>query len=294
MNIRVLLGFAVSILVVPVQAMAQSAPDDISSHAIDVELRAVTDQRTRGISDSLLRPGAKLSIQAAHESGLIGLMEAATVSKKQFQGSNGLALTVAGGYRFGDPDAWHFGVGMAAEVLPGARFDAPHGFDVETFSPTTVRSTRYDTAFAVFEWGYGALEGRVMRVMSKNYRGISTGGVCGTLLSLSADPTRALDCYARGDHGARGSWLFDLDYKIPLDGLTTLVLHVGHQRIAHFSEANYTDYRIGLTHRRWGFEWGIDWIDTHVKERTLFQTLDGDRLRDTHRGRLVLSVARRF
>lgn len=45
---------------------------------------------------------------------------------------------------------------------------------------------------------------------------------------------------------------------------------------------------------RWGFEWGIDWIDTHVKERTLFQTLDGDRLRDTHRGRLVLSVARRF
>jgi len=85
----------------------------------------VTDQRTRGISDSLLRPGAKLSIQAAHESGLIGLVEAATVSKKQFQGSNGLALTVAGGYRFGDPDAWHFGVGMAAEVLPGARFDAP-------------------------------------------------------------------------------------------------------------------------------------------------------------------------
>ena len=72
------------------------------------------------------------------------------------------------------------------------------------------------------------------------------------------------------------------------------MLHVGHQRIAHFSEANYTDYRIGLTHRRWGFEWGIDWIDTHVKERTLFQTPDGDRLRDTARGRLVLSVARRF
>ena len=125
MNFRVLLGFIVSMLVVPVQAMAQSAPDDISSHAIDVELRAVTDQRTRGISDSLLRPGAKLSIQAAHESGLIGLVEAATVSKKQFQGSNGLALTVAGGYRFGDPDAWHFGVGMAAEVLPGAGTSRP-------------------------------------------------------------------------------------------------------------------------------------------------------------------------
>ena len=118
MNFRVLLGFVVSILVVPVQAMAQSAPDDISSHAIDVELRGVTDQRTRGISDSLLRPGAKLSIQAAHESGLIGLMEAATVSKKQFQGSNGLALTVAGGlplWRPGRLAFWcrHGGRGVA-------------------------------------------------------------------------------------------------------------------------------------------------------------------------------------
>ena len=83
MNFRVLLGFAVSMLVVPLQAMAQSAPDDISSHAIDVELRGVTDQRTRGISDSLLRPGAKLSIQAAHESGLIGLVEAATATRAE-------------------------------------------------------------------------------------------------------------------------------------------------------------------------------------------------------------------
>lgn len=33
MNCRVLLGFVVSMLVVPVQATAQSAPDDISSHA---------------------------------------------------------------------------------------------------------------------------------------------------------------------------------------------------------------------------------------------------------------------
>lgn len=274
--------------------VAQAASEELASYNIDVELKAVSDQLTRGVSDSLMQPGLRLSVQAAHESGLIGLLEVATVSKKQFTDSNGLALTLAGGYRFGDPDAWHFGVGLATELFPNAKFNPPHAFDMETFTPTQFRTTRYDTTFAVLEAGYGPLEGRAMRVMSENYRGISTGGVCGTLLAMTADPTKGLACYARGDRGAKGSWLLDLDYKQPLNGTTTLVLHVGHQRIANFSEASFTDYRIGLLHKRWGYEWGIDWVATHVKDRTLFLTADGDRLRATDNHKLVLSVARKF
>lgn len=275
-------------------AAAPSRAAETASFAVDTEVKLATDQRTRGISDSLMNPGVKLSVQAAHESGLIGLLELASVSKKQFLDGRGLGITLAGGYRFGDPDGWHFGAGLATEVFPGAKFEAPHGFDLNTFTPTDVQTTKYDTTFAVAEIGYGPLEGRVLNVVSKTYRGIDTGGVCGTMLLLMADPTQGLECYARGDQNSRGSWLFDLDYKVNLAPATTLTLHGGHQKIKNFSEADFTDYRVGITHKQWGFEWGADVVATRTKVRELYLAQDGDTLRATDNSKLVLSVSKKF
>ena len=148
--------------------------EDTATYAVDAYAKASSDQRTRGISDSLNRPGVKFSVQAAHESGLIGLLEVNTVSKKQFLDGDGLDVTVASGYRFGDPEAWHFGLGLAAELFPGAKFQAPHGVDLATGTPTNVRSTNYNSGFAVVEIGYGDLEGRILNVLSKTYRGADT------------------------------------------------------------------------------------------------------------------------
>lgn len=273
---------------------APSSAADTASFAIDTELKLNSDQRTRGISDSLNRPGLKLSVQGAHESGLIGLVELASVSRKQFLDGEGIGVTLAGGYRFGDPEGWHFGVGLATELFPGAKFEAPHVFDFGTGTPADFRTTKYDSAFAVAEIGYGALEGRLLNVISKTYRGADTGGVCGTMLLLMPDPTQALECYARGDHGSRGSWLLDLDYKFNLTPATTLNLHGGYQRMAHFKEANFSDLRIGVTHKRWGMDWSADWMTTNTRVRELYLAQDGDKLRATDGNRFVVSVARRF
>jgi len=286
------LSFAIGMLLAGVVAQALAA--ETASYAVDTEVKVTSDQRTRGISDSLNRPGLKLSVQAAHESGLIGLVEFSSVSKKQFLEGDGVGVTLAGGYRFGDPEGWHFGAGLATELFPGAKFDAPHGFDLATGTPTDVQTTRYNSTFAVAEIGYGALEGRILNVISKTYRGADTGGVCGTMLALMPDPTQALECYARGDHGSRGSWLFDLDYKVNLTPATTLNLHGGYQKIAHFKEANFSDYRIGVTHRRWGFDWNADWVTTNTRVRELYLALDGDTLRATDGNKFVVSVSRRF
>ena len=286
------LSFAVGLLLAGVAAQAWAA--ETASFAVDTEVKLMSDQRTRGISDSLNRPGMKLSVQAAHESGLIGLVEFSSVSKKQFLEGAGVGVTLAGGYRFGDPEAWHFGGGLATELFPGAEFDAPHGFDLATGTPTDFRTTRYNSTFAVVEIGYGALEGRILNVLSKTYRGADTGGVCGTMLALMPDPTQGLDCYARGDHGSRGSWLFDLDYKLNLTPATTLNLHGGYQKIANFKEANFSDLRIGVTHKHWGFEWNADWMTTHTRVRELYLALDGDTLRATDGNKFVVSVSRRF
>lgn len=274
-------------------AMPVSA-QETASYAVTTDVKLTTDQRSRGVSDSFNRPGAKVSVQVAHESGLVALAEFATVSRKQFLDGAGLGVTLAGGYRFGDPEGWHYGLGLATELFPGAKFQVPHGFNMETGEPGDWRSTRYNSAFAVAEIGYGNLEARVMNVISKTYRGANTGGVCGTMLSLMADPTPALECYARGDHNSRGSWLFDVGYKHPLNPTTTLNLHAGYQRIANFKEANFSDYSVGVTHKHWGFNWTAEWMTTRTRVRELYVAMDGTRARATDKSRVVLSVSRSF
>lgn len=286
----------------PLFAMATLAPaavhaaetTDTASYTVETEVKLMSDQRNRGISDSLNRPSAQLGVQFAHESGLIALAQVSTINKMEYTNSDGAHLLLAAGWRTGDPEGWHFGLGLASERFPGARFDAPHAFDPDTGMPANVRTTSYTSSYAVGEIGWGALEARILNVISRNYRGASTGGVCGQMLALAADPTKALACYARGDQTSRGSWLVDLDYKIPLSGITDLKLHAGTQKIRHFKEANYSDYAIGLLHRRWGYEWSADYIVPKTRTQELFQVIDGDRLRSVDTKRLVVSVARKF
>ncbi|MCU1739318.1 MULTISPECIES: TorF family putative porin [unclassified Pseudomonas] len=273
---------------------ALSLADEMASYAVDVTARVSSDIRTRGVSDSLNRPGAKVTLQVAHESGLVALAEFTTVSKKEFLGGDGAGVLLAGGYRFGDPEAWHFGLGLASEMFPGAQFKAPNRFDFDTFTPTDVRSTNYNSQFAVLEIGYGALEGRIANVLSKTYRGANTGGVCGAILQFSQDPTKGLACYARGDHNSRGSLLYDLDYKYALGMNTTLKLHAGYQQIANFDEANFADYGVGLVHRWWGFDWGLDWVTAKTRARELYLADDDGHARATDDSRWVLSVSRQF
>lgn len=275
-------------------AAMNSLAQQTASYAVTTDLKFSTDQRTRGISDSLNRPGAKLSIQAVHESGFLGLAELSTASKKQFLNGGGSALTLAAGYRVGDPDGWHYGIGAAAEVFPGAKFEAPHGFDFNTGTVTDWRSSKYDSTFALIEIGYGALEARILNSLSKNYRGANTGSVCGTMLALMPDPSAALECYARGDRGSRGSWLYDVGYKHSLSPTTTLNLHAGYQKIANFNEANFSDYSVGIAHKRWGFNWSAEWFTTRTKVRELYVVSDGAQTRATDNNRFVVSVSRSF
>ncbi|HTH10728.1 MAG TPA: hypothetical protein VMA55_14270, partial [Acidovorax sp.] len=43
---------------------------ETASYAVTTDVKLTTDQRSRGVSDSFNRPGAKVSVQVAHESGL--------------------------------------------------------------------------------------------------------------------------------------------------------------------------------------------------------------------------------
>ncbi|GAC1037725.1 TorF family putative porin [Pseudomonas sp. No.117] len=285
---------AAALLCLAILGTTAQADDDLASYALTITPRLLSDVRNRSISDSLNQPGAKVTVEFAHESGLIGLAEFGTVNKKQFIDGDGANVLLAGGYRFGDPEAWHFGVGLAGEFFPGAHFKAPSRIDPDTGAPDGYRSTNYNSQFAVLEIGYGALQGRILNVLSENYRGANTPGVCGAQLQFNPDPTKGLECYAKGDHDSRGSLLYDLDYRYELTPRTSLKLHAGYQQIRNFSEANFSDYGVGLVHKRWGFDFGLDYVSPHTRARELYIAEDGDHQRTTDEARWVLSVARPF
>jgi hypothetical protein len=308
MRLNQLMAIAITPVLVGTALCAQAADHEVASYQLDTKVTVFSDVRTRGTSDSLLQPGVKLGLEFAHESGLVAVADINTVSTKQFTNGNGTDLTLGAGYRFGNPEGWHFGVGLAAEIFPGAKVITGHQIDPTLLltgatDPTfDMKETNFNSQFGVLEISYGALEARVLSVISNTYRGADTGTVCGSLLQFSPDQVTDLfnpnsklsQCYARGDNNSRGTLLYDLDYKITVAPATTLLLHVGYQNVANFSEANFTDYQIGLKRKQWGFEWSADYYTTRTKARELYLALDGSNMRATDNSKLVLSVSRKF
>ena len=51
---------------------AEPGEPQMASYALDIEAKVLSDRRTNGLSDTYLGPGAELTFNYAHESGLIG------------------------------------------------------------------------------------------------------------------------------------------------------------------------------------------------------------------------------
>jgi hypothetical protein len=115
------------------------------------------------------------------------------------------------------------------------------------------------------------------------------------LLTLLSDPTQGLDCFARGDHGSRGTHLLDLDWKHALDGRTWILLHGGVQKVHHFREADGWDWRAGVQHTRWGLDFTLEAVGARMMTRELYIAFDDDgRAKHLDATGLVFTVAKTF
>lgn len=284
----------------------------MATFAFEGEVRLVSDNRNRGVSDSNNKPTLKASLSAAHASGMIGFLEAAGVSDKVFPDASGVGLTAAIGWRGGDPEAWHYGVGVAREQIVGGKLETSEDLDFSPLfgeppgAPIPVRpyTAKFNSDLLVFELGYGQLDGRLLYVASKNYRGVDTGTLCATLGGYAAtlDPTspafgdalnKTVECYGRGFRTSRGTVLLDLDYKIPFNSNQTWVtLHAGYQYVANFSAASFADFKVAITHKWAGLEFSAEAMKARTRDRVLFKNLDYSKSLDG--AALVLSVAKKF
>jgi len=293
-------GLIAGLLATCAHAEAPGEPE-IQHYAIDMEAKVLTDRRTNGLSDTYLRPGAEFTMTAAHESGFLAYLQLGSVARANFPESKRYTALTAVGYRWGNPEGWHFGVGAAQEMFPGSKVSAPKNPLVDA---NDTIDTRFDTTFGLFEFGYGILEGRYLYVLSKDFRGNNTAVVCGsrygTELNTYAttgegDPTAGAACYGDSVQHSGGSQLLSLDLKYPLTPQTKLLAHVGYTQVANFSQINTTDYKLGVLHTRWGLDFGLEAVAATMNDRSYAITYDTyGHSKRIDRTALVASVAKRF
>lgn len=281
-------------------APAMADDPKLQSYSLDIEAKVLTDRKNRGVSDTYNRPGAELTMEAVHESGMVGYLQLGTVRKEIFPDTNGLQVTGALGYRWGNPDGWHYGVGVAQEWFPGSKVnDAPTGIDWSTGQPTGVTNTRFDTTYGIFEFAYGVVEARYMVVLSEDLRGNNTAIICGSTympaVLAGGDPAKAIACYDAGFKHSRGSHLLDIGIEHKLDGRNKLIAHIGFQKMRNFRDADLVDYKLGIVHTRWGLDFGAELAGAVLRNRELAVVLDSaGNSRKVDRAAVILSLAKRF
>lgn len=284
-------------------AVTVPAPDEpeLATYQLDIEAKVLSDRRNRGVSDTFNGPGAELNFSFAHQSGFVAVADFGTVSKIQFPGGNHTTALIAGGYRFGDPDGWHFGLGLAQEFFPGAKVDAPTGLapvvgengNVVGLEPTGMRSTRFDTTYAVVEFGWKLLEGRYLYVPSRDYRGGNSSTICPLYLP---DAAAALACYQRGDFRTRGTQMVDLDIKYPVAPHLTLLGHLGYESVPHFSAFDFADWRAGVAYELpHGFTISAEGVGADTKTHALFvATSTTGKTEATDRTTVVVALSKKW
>lgn len=281
---------------------AEPGEPEIQSYSLDMEAKLSSDRRTNGLSDTYRRPGAEFTVTAAHESGFLGYLQLGTVAKESFPDGNKTTAIGALGYRWGKPEGWHFGVGAAQEMFPGASLELHDNELVYAMGgPAEVIKTNFDTTFGLFEFGYGIVEARYMLVLSKDFRGNNTSVVCGTAAQIALienDMTfgQASSCYDRGYHNSRGSQLLQVEAKIPLNGNTKLLTHVGYTAVRNFSFLNTLDYKLGVIHTRWGLDFEADIVGGSMHNSYFAKTPNTamDSVKRIDKPALMASIAKRF
>lgn len=286
----------------PAHAAAPGEPE-IQTYSLDMEAKVLTDRRTNGLSDTYRRPGAEFTVTAAHESGFLGYLQLGTVAKESFPDGNKTTAVAALGYRWGKPEAWHFGVGAAHEMFPGSSVEV-HDNEIAYAmgAPAELIKTNFDTSFGLFEFGYGIVEARYMLVLSKDFRGNNTSVVCGSAAQIGmiqnggADLSEAMSCYDHGYHNSRGSQLLQVEARIPLNGTTKLVTHLGYTAVHNFSFLNTLDYKLGVSHTRWGFDFEADIVGGSMRNSYYGYTAntDGTSVKRIDKPALMASIAKRF
>ena len=258
MHKSVLSSALAAVFAVPMLAAAQvPTPAPVTAN-----VGVVSDYRFRGLSQTMERPALQGGFDYAHASGFYVGNWNSNVSSAVYPNAN-LEMDFYGGYKpsFGDisPD-----IGFIYYYYPGSLATLTN-----TQTGKTATGVRIDNKElylgAAWKW-----------LSVKAYWSID-------------------DFFAMPD--TKNSWYLDGTGSFDLGGGWGLLGHVGHQKVKSFSDASYTDYKLGVTKDIRGFVFGVAWVDTNAKGNAGQPYAYSDARKtnlDIGKSGLVLSVNRTF
>lgn len=251
-----------SALLTPVLALAEAAAP-AAPPPFTGNVTLASEYLYRGIAQSNGKPALQGGFDYAHPSGLYVGTWGSTISwlgdqSAAFPGGSGISapieIDVYGGYKNSFGGDWSYDIGVLTYNYPGSY---PAGF------------TKADTTEVYGQLGWKWLSAKYSYVVSSHIFGFvtPTGG--------KTDGSGYLDLTANYDLG--NGW-----------GVTA---HGGHQSIKGFSQASYTDWKLGVTKDVGYGTVGAYYSDTDAKGgigepyRNLYN-------RDLGKGRIVVSFTK--
>jgi uncharacterized protein (TIGR02001 family) len=213
-------------LAVPGVAAAQATP----TPALTSNVSVVSDYRFRGLSQTFQRPALQGGFDYAHKSGFYLGNWNSNVSSALYPNAN-LEMDFYGGYKptFGDITA---DLGAIYYFYPGSR---------ATITNLQTGQSCGDCKIDNKELYIG-----------------------GAWRWLGLKYYHAIDDFF-GIPGTKNSFYVDSVANFDLGGGWGVVGHIGHQKVKRFTDASYTDYKLGVTKDIRGFVFGAAWVDTSAK-----------------------------
>lgn len=255
----VALALLVGLNVSSVYAAEESAP--ASPHTITGNLGFVSDYRFRGISQTAKHPAIQGGFDYAHASGFYAGTWASNVSHYSYTDAN-MEWDFYGGYNYKLNDDIGLTAGGLYYFYPGGKNGV---------------GDRFDTFEANFGGNWKWVSGKLWYSLT-DFFGLT-------------DPDKS-----------RGSTYIEANVSFPMSELKTgnvwldkltLVGHLGHQKVRHYGDFDYSDWKIGATYDLHGFILGAAYVDTNAKKD--FYTLATNR-GDKYIGSatVVFSVSKTF
>ena len=264
------------------QAAAPAAAQ--SPHTFTGNIGLVTDYRFRGISQTFAKPALQGGFDYSHSSGIyLGNWNSNVSSGAGFPSGN-IEMDFYGGWKksWGD---WGLDVGLLYYAYPGS--------DANRTSGTQITNPR---------------AGGRTHTGSVDNKEIYIGG---SWKFISLKYSLSIDDYF-SQPGTKGSHYLDLTANYDLGDGWGIVGHVGSFKLKGWStgtnltNANYTDWKLGVTKDFSGWVVGASYIDTNAKGSCNAANLGyycfnnstpagaGVKTKDAGKGTVVLSVTKSF
>ncbi|HVL34127.1 MAG TPA: TorF family putative porin [Burkholderiales bacterium] len=217
----------------------------------------VSDYRFRGLSQTFQHPALQGGVDYAHSSGFYVGNWNSNVSSALYPNAN-LEMDFYGGFKraFGD-----FGLDAGAiyYYYPGsmATLTGPRG--------GVCTDCRIDNTevYVGGTWRWASL---------KYYHAVS-------------------DFFSVPD--TRGSGYLDFTATFDVGGGWSALGHVGRQRVRNLDDADYTDWKLGMSKELAGWTLGAAYVDTNAKD-AVYQLSDARKTMNLGRAGVVLSVGKTF